>query len=997
MSFILKKILGGLLGATFVISSVGSVFIEPISVFATDSVDEKQNLAPAREIIEITVGKGDGFDFNSVSDALNSIKYMPTESCPAVIYISKGFYEEPVTVDLPFVSFVNADSDNPDDVVISFDKAAEHENPEKKFGTQQSATVTVNSSAVGFSAKNITIQNSYNLNQPKLGLDGGRNQTQAVALVTMADKVVLENCKFLGRQDTLYLKGASKGKDVYGEANPARVYIKNCFIEGTVDYIFGDATAFFDKCTLNMAFYKNGGHYTAANTTLFNTGYVFNECTLTVSDSYDEFTGEEKKNVDLGRPWQGDNAYPNSGSHTAFINCVMPEYLKTEGFSTWNDNTVKRKIRYMEYGSKTPDGELIDISKIRADWMYILNDEQAQNYSAYNVLRGDDEWNPSASVNTKTPVKATGITFDKYSMSIPKGETDVVRAFVVPSNADNKNVKFYSSDETVAVVDKNGKITAVGEGKAVIYSETEDSGFKVSTDVEVLPLRTSLPKVSDIRIKYQNQNVIYPDDVISGDYIYELISDMEMDCAKVQWYAVNSDGKEILLKEGRNPSDRNYTVSYADIDSKIKFVVYPETDTNYGECGKPISVVSDIVATKGGYIPKTYLRESFSDFYKQKYSDKSSTEYPKDKSSDAIWQGENDFGESVVPSWNVVTNDENDSIGGGATTASLLKYIPKDGESPWNDIEFEARMRFNPTEGGFSGNCYYNIYTSFDEATNSYYKLKIARGSNTNSLFLYLYKKDGAFGEEVLLASDEKSLVNSVPQNSGENNPYFRVKQTIKDGKIKVDFILEGEETPKASFTALDKEPLNGGFVAFENYGKISVLLLDYVFVQEIPKNSDPYITRGEFAYMFLNSVGIVPKNNTDNDESQIVFSDVSENSYYADVLKEAYSLGIVSGDENGKFNPDSLITVEEMISLTSRALKLNKIINSESGRGEDIGKFVDSAVVSEYAKEDFAALILSGVYEPTDGKLFPLQPVNKSTAQKIINKVVNLKGKTVK
>jgi hypothetical protein len=72
----------------------------------------------------------------------------------------------------------------------------------------------------------------------------------------------------------------------------------------------------------------------------------------------------------------------------------MPDYLKSDGFSVWNTNTVSEKIRYMEYGSVNEKGEKIDLS-IRPDWIIKLTDKQAENYNVYNVLRGDDGWNPA--------------------------------------------------------------------------------------------------------------------------------------------------------------------------------------------------------------------------------------------------------------------------------------------------------------------------------------------------------------------------------------------------------------------------------------------------------------------------------------------------------------------------------------------------------------------------------------------------------------------------
>lgn len=115
----------------------------------------------------------------------------------------------------------------------------------------------------------------------------------AAALHTKADKVYLKNCLLLGRQDTLYVQGAG-----------GRVYAEDCYLEGTVDFAFGDADAWFADCTLHMAAFaeRDTGYFTAANTKIGYAGLVFETCTLTVDPAYAKESGDTK--VSLGRPWQ---------------------------------------------------------------------------------------------------------------------------------------------------------------------------------------------------------------------------------------------------------------------------------------------------------------------------------------------------------------------------------------------------------------------------------------------------------------------------------------------------------------------------------------------------------------------------------------------------------------------------------------------------------------------------------------------------------------------
>ncbi|MCD7779018.1 MAG: hypothetical protein LUH47_11095, partial [Clostridiales bacterium] len=55
----------------------------------------------------ITVGKGSGYDYNTVSEALASVSYTPTKRNPLTINIAKGTYEESFTVSIPYVTLIH--------------------------------------------------------------------------------------------------------------------------------------------------------------------------------------------------------------------------------------------------------------------------------------------------------------------------------------------------------------------------------------------------------------------------------------------------------------------------------------------------------------------------------------------------------------------------------------------------------------------------------------------------------------------------------------------------------------------------------------------------------------------------------------------------------------------------------------------------------------------------------------------------------------------------
>lgn len=330
----------------------------------------------------VTVGVGEGYDYEKIQDALEANE--SSSSAPLVLKIAPGTYSEKVTVDKPWVSFQPLEADGGDIIIEAsyyssntFD-AEGNFIPQDEFdlGTDQSGTVLLTANATGFSAEGITFQNSYNVEDHTA--EG--EQTPAVALGSAADRVYFKNCKFIGRQDTLYLHGTG-----------ARVNVEDSYIEGTVDFIFGDADAYFVNCELHMAAYegRNTGYFTAANTKKGDTGLVFDQCKLTVDESY----GEGSR-VSLGRPWQTEcytestrtedgtvvtvwepdrknPTYENTASSVTFIECTMDSAIQDTRWNAWTrkhengetvDVTYHPDVHFAEYNSKDESGAYLDLA-----------------------------------------------------------------------------------------------------------------------------------------------------------------------------------------------------------------------------------------------------------------------------------------------------------------------------------------------------------------------------------------------------------------------------------------------------------------------------------------------------------------------------------------------------------------------------------------------------------------------------------------------------------
>lgn len=326
---------------------------------------------------KVTVGAGGSYDYTSIQAALDANESSAAQ--PLVLLIAPGTYTEKVTVDKPWVSFQPMYSDGGEIVIEesyyssnTFNAAGEFvPQDDYDLGTDQCGTVLLTANATGFSASGITFQNSYNV----VDHTGVGEQTPAVAFGSVADKVYLKDCRFIGRQDTLYPHGAG-----------ARVQVENCYIEGTVDFVFGDADAYFVNSELHMAGFagRDTGYFTAANTKKGNMGFVFNGCTLTVDESY----GEDST-VSLGRPWQTEcytetvrdengNSYmtvyepdrknpdyESTSSAVTFIECTMDSAIQDARWNVWTrkdqngvtqDVTYHADVRFSEINSKDASG-----------------------------------------------------------------------------------------------------------------------------------------------------------------------------------------------------------------------------------------------------------------------------------------------------------------------------------------------------------------------------------------------------------------------------------------------------------------------------------------------------------------------------------------------------------------------------------------------------------------------------------------------------------------
>lgn len=284
-------------------------------------------------------------DFTTVQQAIDAVPVLRENETR--IFIKKGVYKEKLTLPASKTN-VTMIGESVDKTVLTYDDYASKKNIfGEEIGTSGSSGFFIFGD--GFKAENITFENSA-------GPVG-----QAVAVRIDGDMVVFNHCRFLGFQDTLYPHGKQ-----------SRQYFKNCYIEGTTDFIFGWSTAVFEDCEI---YSKKGGQYITAASTEEGSpyGFVFIHCKL---------TGDAPEHsVYLGRPWR-------PFAKTVYLLCDMGPHIRPEGWHNWNKPDAEKTTFYAEYGSTGPGANV----NARVSWSHQLSKEDLQNYTLEKIFNG---WIPN--------------------------------------------------------------------------------------------------------------------------------------------------------------------------------------------------------------------------------------------------------------------------------------------------------------------------------------------------------------------------------------------------------------------------------------------------------------------------------------------------------------------------------------------------------------------------------------------------------------------------
>jgi pectin methylesterase-like acyl-CoA thioesterase len=309
---------------------------------------------------DVTVSKDGSGTHQTVQEAVNAAPENGNGK-KFVIRIKAGVYEETVRIPLEKKNVVFLGDGIGKTVITGSSNVG-------LLGMTTYATATVAVLGDGFMASGLTIQNT-----------AGAGAAQAVAFRSGSDLSVIENCEFLGNQDTLY-------------AHSLRQFYKSCRIQGNVDFIFGNSASFFQDCQILVTPRQNKSLTNETNAVTAHgrtdpgqsTGFVFHNCLISGTEEYLKLYHSNPKvhNNFLGRPWK-------EYSRTVFIQCNLGAIISPQGWLPWSADFALKTLYYGESGNSGP----ASTTSQRVTWSTQIPAQQIDTYSVENFIQGD-QWIP---------------------------------------------------------------------------------------------------------------------------------------------------------------------------------------------------------------------------------------------------------------------------------------------------------------------------------------------------------------------------------------------------------------------------------------------------------------------------------------------------------------------------------------------------------------------------------------------------------------------------
>ncbi|RNG19259.1 hypothetical protein EEJ42_25080 [Streptomyces botrytidirepellens] len=302
-------------------------------------------------------------DFRTVQAAIDAVP--SGNDKPVTLAIAPGTYREQVRIpaDKPHLTLLGTGRHRADTTIV-------HDTPAEYGGSTGSATVLIAASDV--TARRLTFVNDFD--EAAHDLKG----EQALAMKTTGDRIVFRDTAFKGNQDTLMTDSPKLTTN-------SRVYIRDAYIEGDVDFVYGRATTVIERSTikaLTRGSATNNGYITAASTWKDNPyGFLITRSRI-VSDAPDQ-------TFHLGRPWH-PGGEPDAVAQVLIRDTYLPAAVKS---APWTDMSgfPWQEARFTEYRNTGPGAAG---SEDPAATRPQMNEADAADHEVADYLAGTDGWAP---------------------------------------------------------------------------------------------------------------------------------------------------------------------------------------------------------------------------------------------------------------------------------------------------------------------------------------------------------------------------------------------------------------------------------------------------------------------------------------------------------------------------------------------------------------------------------------------------------------------------
>lgn len=607
----------------------------------------------------------------------------------------------------------------------------------------------------GLTLENITFGNYCNVDLV-YNLDSSLNVEKRTTNITQGqiglyegDKLLAKNCNFISRLNMMPFNN-----------NERALYI-DCHMESTDDALNGSSKAVYLNCDLD--FYGSKPWYSSSGSTLLNCD--MNIKPINYTEDYHQYLSKAVSNFNLV-----DCRFKSEYDVTVGYNDILPQTFR----NFYSNITLNGKAIKMDNG--VTDSEVgVDITGTEALKAFKLENNGSVIYNVYNLLRGNDNWDPLnqqevvESLNAQDlPIRLDAFietdTGNVSTIEIETGNKEAVLGFTITGlNGSNylagvkatwqvlgKEAEFLeievASDGLSAMVRGNNNTE---ENKTIYVEVSTDTGFKDVVEIVVKPSILDAPTFTQNPVLMQNE-----DGTISIHY--ELNLDGREDLSDIKWYVANDNTfkNEIEVAVSYNTPLKEIAAVKAYVDKYVKAVIRPKH--NRSEYGEAVSVILNMLVKDLNALDVTSMHLDFKNF-----STKVQKEIKKGFFTIDGYKPLDTYDGEAWYSKNKVVSDELWSYGTGNKNGFLnysglyqtgygarLMYTPfKDTAA---DMALELKVAPGKTVGqGFgSANQYMDVMIKYDTMTLTGYGVRIYRNTG-DSCGVVLMKYTNGMSAEI--------------------------------------------------------------------------------------------------------------------------------------------------------------------------------------------------------------------------------------------------------